>query len=495
MKDYSHYYPQVDPDVERALLKKLDMRLVAWGTCAYFSNVLLRGNMPYAFTTGMNTDLHLNSSAYNWAVSMFFISYSLFQMPSNIIFSQVQPRYYLPTAVILSGILSNLAIFINDKHRGLLYVVRFCMGLSEAGCYPCIIFLISSWYTQKELNTRACMIVIGSNLALAANGLIGGTVFTTLDGVANVRGWKWMFMIEGVLAILIGIAGYFSLPNYPYNTPWITGVERQVALQRKPITRNFWKDHESLLFVSAKTLKHLATTPYIYMLIFMFACIIMGDTMIHNFAIILNGMGYSSVQSNYYSASVYIFSIVPTLVLAKTSDIMRHKGLHIFLVSLWSALWYSFSWFSSSSVQLMFVAACAVTLNAVLIPITLNWASQIYACDHEMRACMMALIVSVGNFIPYLIKPMTWEVTDAPYFRTGKITCVLAGLGAAITCILITCCLKLRFRLPQDVRQDEFMNEQKPLLPKIRIHSGINDCGDSDNETYRVNYRSLASPP
>ena len=149
----------------------------------------------------------------------------------------------------------------------------------------------------------------------------------------------------------------------------------------------------------------------------MFACIIMGDTMIHNFAIILNGMGYSSVQSNYYSASVYIFSIVPTLVLAKTSDIMRHKGLHIFLVSLWSALWYSFSWFSSSSVQLMFVAACAVTLNAVLIPITLNWASQIYACDHEMRACMMALIVSVGNFIPYLIKPMTWEVTDAPYFR------------------------------------------------------------------------------
>ena len=97
------------------------------------------------------------------------------------------------------------------------------------------------------------MIVIGSNLALAANGLIGGTVFTTLDGVANIRGWKWMFMIEGVLAILIGIVGYFSLPNYPYNTPWITGVERQVALQRKPTTRNFWKDHESLLFVSAKT--------------------------------------------------------------------------------------------------------------------------------------------------------------------------------------------------------------------------------------------------
>ena len=78
---------------------------------------------------------------------------------------------------------------------------------------------------------------------------------------------------------------------------------------------------------------------------------------------------------------------------------------------------------------------------------------------------------------------------------TGKITCVLAGLGAAITCILITCCLKLRFRLPQDVRQDEFINERKPLLPKIRIHSGINDCGDSDSETYRVNYRSLASPP
>ncbi|KAI9493817.1 major facilitator superfamily domain-containing protein [Zychaea mexicana] len=486
MKDYSHYYPKVDPDIERALLKKLDMRLVAWGALAYFSNVLLRGNMPYAFTTGMNTDLHLNSSAYNWAVSMFFISYSVFQMPSNIIFSQVKPKYYLPTAVILSGVLSNMAVFITDKHRGLLYVIRFCMGLSEAGCYPCIIFLISSWYTQKELNTRACMIVIGSNLACAANGLIGGTVLQTLDGVANIRGWKWMFIIEGTVAIVIGIAGYFTLPNYPHNTPWITGAEREVAMQRKPISQNLWKEHESLLFVSAKTLKHLATTPYIYMLTFMFACIVMGDTVMHNFAIILNGMGYSSVQSNYWSASVYIFSSVPTLVLARTSDTMRHKGLHIFLVSLWSALWYCMSWFGS--VQIMFAAAFAVTLNAVLIPITLNWSSQIYACDHEMRAVMMALIVSVGNLVPYLINPITWEVTDAPEFHTGKITCAMAGLGAAVACVLIALCLKLRIRLPQDVRQEERQSERQPLL----IH--IPRCYDDDDDDH-LGYRALASPP
>ena len=97
------------------------------------------------------------------------------------------------------------------------------------------------------------MIVIGSNLACGANGILGGTIATTLDGVANIRGWKWMFIIEGNLAILIGLAGYFTLPNYPHNTPWITGEEREVAMQRKPVSRNLWQDHESLLFVSAKT--------------------------------------------------------------------------------------------------------------------------------------------------------------------------------------------------------------------------------------------------
>ncbi|KAI8149298.1 major facilitator superfamily domain-containing protein [Fennellomyces sp. T-0311] len=479
MKDYSHYYPRVDRNIERRLLKKIDRRLVAWGALAYFSNVLLRNNMPYAFTNGMNTDLNLNSSAYNWAVSMFFISYSVFQMPSNIIFSQVLPRYYLPTAVILSGVFSNLAVLITDKHRGLLYAIRFCMGLSEAGCYPCIIFLISSWYTQKELNTRACMIVIGSNMACGANGLIGGTIATTLDGVLEIRGWKWLFIIEGNLAILIGLVGYFCLPNYPHNTPWITGEEREVAMQRKPISKNLWQEQESLLFVSAKTLKHLATTPYIYMLTFMFACIVMGDTVMHNFTIILNGMGYSSAQSNYWAASVYIFSAIPTVVLARTSDLMRHKGLHIFLVSLWSTIWYCLSIFGT--VQIMFATVFAVTLNSVLIPITLNWASQIYACDHDMRAVMMALIVSVGNLIPYLINPITWEVTDAPGFRIGKMTCAFAGLGAATACVLIALCLKLRIRLPQDVRAEQRYDERQPLL--------VDKFQDD------AHYQSLASPP
>ncbi|KAJ8653024.1 hypothetical protein O0I10_011324 [Lichtheimia ornata] len=450
---------QLDNKIERDLLRKLDRRLVAWAALAYFSNVLLRNNMPHAFTNGMNTDLHLNSSAYNWANSMFFISYSIFQIPSNVVFSQVLPQWYLPCAVILSGLLSNLMALITHRHIMLLYVVRFCLGLAEAGCYPCIIFLIGSWYLQKELNIRTGMIVIASNLASGVNGLLGGAIASNLEDLWGIRGWQWLFIIQGMFAICIGISGFFCLPNYPHNTPWITPEERQIALRRKPMSvKSPLEEQESLLLVSAKTLKHLATTPYCYLLTAMFACIVMGDTIMHNLTIILNGRGYSSAHANFMSVGVFMFSIFPSLVLARTSDTLRHKGLHVFLVSCWSAMWYMFSALVDTQV-ILFGAAYSATLNAILMPITLNWASQIYACDHDMRAIILPVIVTFGNLIPYLIRPLTWEVTDAPDYVKGKWSCVAAGLGAALFCVIIALLLRLRILLPQDVRR-----EQQPLL-------------------------------
>lgn len=180
----------------------------------------------------------------------------------------------------------------------------------------------------------------------------------------------------------------------------------------------FWTFHLHMTLSFHIRLKHLATTPYCYLLTAMFACIVMGDTIMHNLTIILNGRGYSSAHANFMSVGVFMFSIFPSLVLARTSDTLRHKGLHVFLVSCWSAMWYMFSALVDTQV-ILFGAAYSATLNAILMPITLNWASQIYACDHDMRAIILPVIVTFGNLIPYLIRPLTWEVTDAPDY--GKL--------------------------------------------------------------------------
>lgn len=176
----------------------------------------------------------------------------------------------------------------------------------------------------------------------------------------------------------------------------------------------------------------------------MFACIVMGDTIMHNLTIILNGRGFSSAHANFLSVGVFIFSIFPSLVLARTSDTLRHKGLHIFLVSCWSAMWYMFSALVDTQV-ILFGAAYGATLNAILMPITLNWASQIYACDHAMRAVILPVIVTFGNLIPYLIRPLTWEVTDAP--DNGKhfpvslfITLMLNVLDYSQRKMVVRCC-------------------------------------------------------
>lgn len=130
----------------------------------------------------------------------------------------------------LWAVVSALTAVVNN-YTGLV-LVRFFLGLTEAPYYPGAVYLLSIFYTRKEIATRIAILYTGNILATAFAGLIAAGVFHGMDNVAGIAGWQWLFILQGVVTFVIAIVGFFCLPDFPLNTKWLTPDERQLAHSR-----------------------------------------------------------------------------------------------------------------------------------------------------------------------------------------------------------------------------------------------------------------------
>ncbi|KAG1145273.1 hypothetical protein G6F37_005701 [Rhizopus arrhizus] len=419
-------------EIEKKLVRKLDYRLMIWAFFGYFANGLDRNNMPNAYTTGLKEDLGLVENQYNWAVTMFFIGYIVLQIPSNYIITKVRPSIMLPLVVFLWGAVVCFMALVKN-YQGL-YGLRICLGFAEAAFYPGIIFLLGSWYTKEELAMRTCVFVAGSQVSGAFSGLISGAISQNLDGVHGMRGWKWLFIIEGLIAVVIGITGFFLLPDFPYNTPFITGDMREVVVQR--LERQ--GKRTVITGLNIVTLRNLFTTPFIYLFTCMFICFQMGMAILQNFPIILKSMGYEASFANYMMVPIWIWVGIVTITQGYLSDRFGKRPYHILTGSIFTLIWYIVLVAVDGGnvpVGLLFVCAYMVPPIFGVAPIMMTWVNEIYSCDQETRALAIAIINSIGNLAPNFINIKAWEVSDVPAFRLGKI--VTMGMTAATIVICV----------------------------------------------------------
>lgn len=159
----------------------------------------------------------------------------LMQLPSNMILTRVRPSIYLSFWVCVWSCISAATAAASSYSH--LIAIRFLLGIAEAPFFPGVFFLLSCWYTRKELAFRTAILYSGLVLATAFSGLIAAGVFAGMDGVRNMAGWRWLFLIEGVASFAIGVAACFILPDFPESSTgsvtWLlTEEERAVAVQR-----------------------------------------------------------------------------------------------------------------------------------------------------------------------------------------------------------------------------------------------------------------------
>ena len=220
MKNISHPSTE-DPSLETAVVSRLMWRLMPFLFLLYIVAYLDRINVSFAILQ-MRTQLHLSDSAYGRAAGMFFAGYLLFQIPSNFILERVGVRRWIATLMVVWGIVSCLMIFI----RGPLsfYSFRFLLGAAEAGFFPGIILYIKRWFPSRARAHAVAWFMVANPLA----GVVGSPVSGALLGLhgKGLAGWQWLFVMEGLPAMLLGISVLWILQEWPREASWLSEPQR-----------------------------------------------------------------------------------------------------------------------------------------------------------------------------------------------------------------------------------------------------------------------------
>lgn len=187
----------------------------------YFMSYIDRTNVALA-KTHLATDVGISAAAYGFGAGIFFISYAFLEVPSNLIMYRIGPRKWITRIAVTWGALSALMMFVQDPTS--FYIMRFLLGAAEAGLYPALMYMVTLWFAQRHRATVIGYIYLAATTALIVGNPLGGGLME-LDDLLGLHGWQWMFLVEGVVTILVGVVVWFKLPSTPNEARWLTREE------------------------------------------------------------------------------------------------------------------------------------------------------------------------------------------------------------------------------------------------------------------------------
>ncbi|KAL7951315.1 major facilitator superfamily domain-containing protein [Trichoderma barbatum] len=218
-----------DAVAERKLRLKIDLFIVPTVALLYLFCFIDRANIGNARIAGLANDLGLKGNDYNAIVSIFFISYIVFEIPASLACKSIGPGWFLPMTTVLFGVCSLATAYVNTKSQAA--GVRFLLGIFEAGMMPGIAYYLSRWYRRSELAFRLSLYIVMSPLAGAFGGLLASAILK-LDHVGGVRSWRMIFVVEGIITIGLGLIGFFTLTDRPETARWLSQEEKDLAIAR-----------------------------------------------------------------------------------------------------------------------------------------------------------------------------------------------------------------------------------------------------------------------
>ncbi|KEY74299.1 hypothetical protein S7711_00456 [Stachybotrys chartarum IBT 7711] len=241
----------VDPDAgktdeeraaaERRLVWKLDLVLIPWLCLLYLICFLDRTNIGNARIAGLLDDVSMDTSQYNATLTIFFVSYALFEALANFLLKRMRPSIFIPGIMILWGGCMLGMGFVHNWSG--LMAARWWLGVTEAGLFPGINYYLSCWYKRSEFGARAAVFFSAAALAGSFGGLLAAAI-ANMDGVAGIPGWAWIFIIEGILTILIGVASFWMVHDFPNEATFLSAEDKARVLLRLQADKQASAMHE-----------------------------------------------------------------------------------------------------------------------------------------------------------------------------------------------------------------------------------------------------------
>ncbi|WP_233838029.1 MFS transporter [Paraburkholderia sp. ZP32-5] len=320
----SQRVPQAAPSSASDIpTRKIARRLIPFLCLLYFFAYLDRFNIGFASIT-MNQDLGLSMAAYGFAASMFFVGYILFEVPSNIVLGKVGARLWITRIMVTWGLVSAATIF--TRGPGSLAGLRLLLGAAEAGFLPGIVVYLSQWFPHEERSGAMGMFQTAMPLAGVLGSPVSALILTHMHGVSGLPGWKWLFLIQGLPSVALGLSCLWLLPSRPAEAKWLTDAQR-ASLERK-----LEAERRATEAGGHVSLRQVFVEPRVVMLAVLLFCLICGSTGIGFFLPqIVKDFGFSTVKIGMVTAIPYLASVVGMVLWSRFAN---HKDDRIRYVAI-----------------------------------------------------------------------------------------------------------------------------------------------------------------
>ncbi|KAI1484015.1 MFS general substrate transporter [Daldinia eschscholtzii] len=452
---------------ERKLMTRVDWQLIPFLCILYLLAFLDRVNIANARSFRLVEDLHLENHEYNTALTMFFVPYIIAEIPSNIFLKRFSPRIWLPTCMLGFGI-SSVCQGLVQNYSGLL-ATRFFLGLFESGMFPGCFYLISMWYKRSESQKRYSLFFTSTSLAGAFGGLLASAI-GKMQGIRGYNGWRWIFILEGVLTCLVALVFYFIFPSFPEEAKWLTEEERSYikarlqadqghnAADRKTTFRdviNVMKDHRVWL----------GGFMYFGLIVPAYGYAFFAPTIISTYH-------YDPIQTQLHSVVPWVASFGFSLLTAVLSDWMHHRAAFALAPLSLGLAAFGVLLRVHDNTPVQYAMLCFVTMSTYsVLPITVCWFSMNLG-GHHRRAIGTGWQIGFGN-IGGIIATFAFLNTDAPYFKNGYSICLgftcLSGLASVLYLISIYRENQRRKKAVRDVGLSDYeKSELGDLNPEFR---------------------------
>jgi ACS family tartrate transporter-like MFS transporter len=409
-------------EFESAVMRAVAWRLIPFLSIGYMINALDRFNVSMAALT-MNKDLGLSASAYGFGAGAFFWTYILFQFPANLMLAKVGARIWISLIMAMWGICSACTALVTGETS--FVAVRFLLGIAEAGFFPGVAYFLTCWFPASH---RGRMMGI-FYAAGAFSGVIGGPLGASLlklDGTLGIAGWQWIFLVEGVPALLLAFYGFATLCNRPIEARWLT-AEQRTWLQRQLDSEAVAKSGHGvgLLRSIASPQILVLTVAYLFIAYGIYA-------MAFFLPLIVKSLGLSNTAIGYVLVLPNLCGSIGMILCSRSSDRTGERVWHVVLPTALAGLAAMAAGLLLGNIYLTMLAFC-VAMFGVASCLPVFWNLPTAYLGASAAAGGIAFINSVGNVAGYAAPQVTGLLHDAtggyatPMLVAGAV--MLGGAG------------------------------------------------------------------
>ncbi|PLB48448.1 MFS general substrate transporter [Aspergillus steynii IBT 23096] len=433
---------------ERWLLRKLDIALLTTGCLGFFLKYLDQTNLSNAYVSGMQEDLSMYGNEYTYAQTCYTVAYAIMQIPSTLIIQRVRPRYWLAAMEIGWGVFTIAQAGMHNV--GELYAFRFLVGLFESSFFPCMLFVLGSWYTKTELAKRIAILHMTAPLGSAFSGYLQAAVYKNLNGNHGLEGWRWLYIVCGCMTIPVGAIALFCFPDIPHNTKawYLTSEEVQMCLDR--VQRSGKAPPAKL---SWATFKRVAMKWRWYA--FTLGYVLYGSSCAASsyFAIWLKSENFSVSERNIIPTGTNLISAFCVVLWGFLADFTGNRFALVILPLTYGLIPNGILAAWPASIKLKEFAFLTDGVQ-LMTAIFYTWANEVCADDNEERALVVSSMngfqYAVAAWLPVVIFPQT----EAPSFRKG-FPATFAFVIAALILIVVIQLLAVRERRLNALKAEE----------------------------------------